>query len=333
MKDVGLYYPHTQIRDSRVVKAAMLIWDEIEIIVPYKDFKLTSVSSEVDKVIKETDFLQVRPPEEEQQAAAQKKIITLFSGDLPDWFLFRPGQPEEQEYLVYPEKLDLETWIQLKKAGVASEITSGDTSHMVLNRSVGLTLMTILAETYAGTTRELLTDVPDAQRAKAHVMAEAAGGTPLTKLSVNERQLVDISLSGVGTDNISLTSLIAAHNDSRRQLRKARALYRRAVGTALQSITPQSTKDDIEWIANDFNQKMRDYREELGNALRVQAAQLLIGPILGGLFSLVGLLPATIATLTGTIGAWLKFRTEREKTLSESPATWLYYLERKRWLV
>jgi hypothetical protein len=74
---------------------------------------------------------------------------------------------------------------------------------------------------------------------------------------------------------------------------------------------------------------MKDYRERLGSALRIQTTQLLIGPILGGLFSLVGLLPATVMTLTGTVGAWIKFRTDREKTLSESPATWLYLLEKK----
>jgi len=50
-----------------------------------------------------------------------------------------------------------------------------------------------------------------------------------------------------------------------------------------------------------------------GSALKVQAAQLVIGPILGGLFSLLGLLPATLATLTGTVGAWIKFRMDREK--------------------
>jgi len=329
MKDIGLYYPHTQIRDSRVVKAAMLIWDELEIIVPYSGFELTSISTEVVKVIRETEFLRSRPPEPDQQAAAHEKIIELFSGHLPDWFLFRPSQPEEQQYLVYPEKLEYQTWNRLKEAGVASEITSGDISDMVLNRSVGLTLMSILAETYAGTTRELLTDVPDAQRAKAHVMAEAAGGTPLTKLSANERHLVDISLSGVDAENIPLKTLIEAHNDPRREMREARAAYRTAVGTALQNIKPESTKADIAWIVDDFGQKMKDHRERLGSALRFQATQLVIGPILGGLFSLVGLLPATVATLTGTIGAWLKFRTDREKTLSESPATWLYRLEKK----
>jgi hypothetical protein len=159
MKDIGLYYPHTKIRDSRVVKAAMLIWDELEIIVPYSGFPLTSSSEEVINVIQETEFLRSRPPELDQQKAAHEKIIKLFSGHLPDWFLFRPSQPEEQQYLIYPGKLEYETWDTLTKARVASEITRGDGSEMVLNRSVGLTLMSIIAETYAGTTRELLTDV------------------------------------------------------------------------------------------------------------------------------------------------------------------------------
>jgi hypothetical protein len=92
MKDIGLYYPHTEIRDSRVVKAAMLIWDELEIIVPYSNFQLTSSSAEVVKVIQETEFLRSRPPEPDQQTAAHKKIIELFSGQLPDWFLFRPEE-------------------------------------------------------------------------------------------------------------------------------------------------------------------------------------------------------------------------------------------------
>jgi hypothetical protein len=326
MKDIGLYYPHTEIRDSRVVKAAMLIWDELEIIVPYSNFQLTSSSAEVVNVIQETEFLRSRPPEPDQQTAAHKKIIELFSGHLPDWFLFRP---EEQQYFMYPEKLDYRTWNTLREAHVASEITGGNVSEMVLNRSVGLTLMSIIAETYAGTTRELLTDVPDAQRAKAHVMAEAAGGTPLTKLSANERHLVDISLYGVDAENIPLKALIEAHNDRRREMREARAAYRKAVGTALQNIKPESTKADIAWIVEDFGRKMKDHRERLGDALRVLAAQLVIGPILGGFLSVFGLLPGTVGVLTGTIGAWLKFETDWEKTISESPASWLYRLEKE----
>jgi hypothetical protein len=63
MKDIDIYYPHLKIRDSRVVKAAMLIWDELEIIVPYSGFPLTSSSEEVINVIQETEFLRSRPPE------------------------------------------------------------------------------------------------------------------------------------------------------------------------------------------------------------------------------------------------------------------------------
>jgi hypothetical protein len=232
MKDIGLYYPHAEIRDPRVVKAAMLIWDELEVIVPYSGFPLTSTSEDVTKVLQETGFLSPRAPEKDRQTAAHEKIVKLFSGHLPDWFLFQPNQPEEQRYLVYPQKLEYQTWDSLTEARVASEITSGNVAEMVLNRSVGLTLMSILAETYAGTTRELLTDVPDAQRAKAHVMAEAAGGVPLTNLSESESHLVDMCLSGVNAEKIPLQTLIEAHNDPRREMREARAMYRKAVGTA-----------------------------------------------------------------------------------------------------
>jgi hypothetical protein len=85
-------------------------------------------------------------------------------------------------------------------------------------------------------------------------------------------------------------------------MREARAVYRSAVKTALERIKPESTEKDVEWIVEDFHQKMKDHRERLGEALRIQAAQLVIGPILGGLFSAFGLLLATLATVTGLVG-------------------------------
>jgi hypothetical protein len=57
-----------------------------------------------------------------------------------------------------------------------------------------------------------------------------------------------------------------------------------AVGTALQNIKPESTEADIAWIVEDFGREMKLHRERLADALRVLAAQLVIGPILGGSF-------------------------------------------------
>jgi hypothetical protein len=328
MKEIGLYYPHTQIRDPRVLKAAMLLWDRLEIIVPYKEFELKSDSTEVTRAIKETKFLKARESTDLQEVI-HERVVDLFSGDSSDWFLFTPDQPEEQQYLIYPEKFDYLTWVELKNRGIAKETTDGSVTDMVLHRSVGLTLMAILAEACAGTTRELFTDVPDAQRAKAHVMAKKAGGAPVSRLGGSETHLADITLRGVNGDTIPMERLIEAHNDRSNEMSEARGVYRDAVGAAFESIKPESTPADIEWIKERFEGKMETYRERLGSALRMNAGQLLAGPILGGFFAFAGLVPATLGTITGAFGAWLKFRVNRQKALAESPATWLYRLENR----
>ena len=137
MKEIGLYYPHTKIRDPRMLKGAMLIWDSVEIIVPNEWHQLGADTDEVRHVIKETKFLRSRIPEYAEKNLAGEEIAR--------YFLQKMVKKKSQIGCFLVQKLRKNSSISFiptslimkcdQVAGVAKEITKSHYTDMALNRS------------------------------------------------------------------------------------------------------------------------------------------------------------------------------------------------------
>ena len=75
----GLYYPHTTADDVSVLQTALLLWDELQFIVPYAGFKLRSENN--DRLVDEAYDLIGKPhvPSETEKKQVHEQVIELLT--------------------------------------------------------------------------------------------------------------------------------------------------------------------------------------------------------------------------------------------------------------
>jgi hypothetical protein len=95
----ALYFPHTEIRSQNLLKTSLLLWDKLEFIVPFPDYKPHYQNPSVAKAI-ELIGVQHCPSETEKQET-HDLIEDFATGTLPDVFYYLPTQ---DNYEIYPQK-------------------------------------------------------------------------------------------------------------------------------------------------------------------------------------------------------------------------------------
>jgi hypothetical protein len=191
----ALYYPHTHISDTGLIKTALLLWDQLEYIVPWKHFH-TRYS---DHHIAEAMELIGQPhcPAADEQRNTHLRLEDLVNGPLPPQFYVsssrgrRDWQGEEAPYEMYSQKLLPKSWEVLRKARMAGKLR--DNSDFPLTEYAGLAVMSILADCCAGTTRSRVTDRSDAYATVVGLLGNNPGA-PKVKKAEAHSQLVPISL-------------------------------------------------------------------------------------------------------------------------------------------
>ena len=166
----ALYYPHTQLSTKepagqRILKRALLMWDKLEFIVPYPNFK----SSYSDPLVAEAIELigENHYPNNEEKKKAHERIEELVTRpQIPDVFYYQGSDP----YDMYPEKLLPETWRTLTEGKLAGALLPNQ--DYPLSKQAGLMVMAILADCCAGTTRSRVTDRAQAYAGITNLLAD-----------------------------------------------------------------------------------------------------------------------------------------------------------------
>src|SRR6266436_320865 len=106
----ALFYPHTKLRKQDFTKTALLLWDKVNYISPFKNYKPIYK----DPLLAEAaEMLAVEHvPSEEEKEQAHIEIEKLVKSNLPEWFLFKP-ENHNLSYEIMPEKLLPQTWRML----------------------------------------------------------------------------------------------------------------------------------------------------------------------------------------------------------------------------
>jgi hypothetical protein len=163
----ALYFPHTTPRDKTVLKEALLLWDELEFIIPWDGF----IDHHADRETRAALEIIGRPiaPSIPTKRRTHRRIKELIRDRLPSKYLFRPG---ERAAPIYADKLAPETWEMLLRGEmIAGEFRLRARSHSAhsyeLAESFALAIMTILADECAGKTARKVTDAVYASDADA----------------------------------------------------------------------------------------------------------------------------------------------------------------------
>lgn len=88
----ALYFPHTEIQSQRLVKTALLTWDRLETIAPYRGYQ-THYEGEMAAAMELIG--KPRSPTEAEKVKVHALVKELVDQTLPETFSYRPERWEE----------------------------------------------------------------------------------------------------------------------------------------------------------------------------------------------------------------------------------------------
>jgi hypothetical protein len=136
----ALYYPHTTVGSEHLIKTALLLWDRLEYIVPWQDFKPHYGRRDVAKAMELIGV--AHPPQEDEKRETHTRLKELVTRKLPPQFYWSLHGSREP-YGIYPQKFLPDSWELLRKAKLSGGFqSSGDPG---MTDFGGLMVMSILA--------------------------------------------------------------------------------------------------------------------------------------------------------------------------------------------
>lgn len=337
----ALYYPHTQMKRMNLVKSSLLLWDQVEFIVPDEHYRPHYASRSVAEAI---EFLGVmHQPDLAEKREAHQKIAELISDDLPASFRFTSKDPREL-YEIYPQKFLPDTWQMLRHAKLAGAPVAN--SDYPLANHAGLGVMSILADCCAGQTKRRITDRGAAYASLVGTLADGPADELEQQDAEAEERLVGITLDVIDAPSISIKRLIEFRKqelkDPSHTLRAARHNYVDKIEAHLKKLAGHKRKGDRRELDRVFTESVRDDVAALRHGLKVRAkenflkretftavavvATALGAVALGAPVVIPGAatIGGTIATFGGVVSAKNKYAKERLELIAKNPMAYLY---------
>jgi hypothetical protein len=304
----ALYYPHTEIRSAHLLKTCLLLWDQLEFIVPFEYFQFTYQDKEIAEAIELVGVR--RAPSDQEKREVHELIEDLATGPLPAPFYYQSSNDEGgSHYEMYRDKLLPQTWTMLQELHLAS---GPQANEHALSQATGLTITSLLADCCAGDTRSRITD-------------RAAAYAKITNLMLDEQPpvqgdhevVVPLTLKLIGAHDLSLERLIAfrkreAKEAKGKDLQGLRHNYAQMVEThvtAVRDAKRAADRVELERIFEaDMAKSLHDLEKELGfagkNALYSNAAVVTIVAGAAAFGSAMGLpieVPAAVKGIGGLV--------------------------------
>ena len=344
----ALYYPYAEISNESILKTGLLLWDKLEYICPYRGYPQNPRSYNVGAALE----LISKPhlPSKEEKRLMHSEVEKLISSELPDWFIFIPENPE-LGYSIYPQKMFDETWQLLLNSDFVKRATAHSTedswysgNEYIMSSSLGLTLMSILADCCAGSQKRMVTDEVDSYSALTRYIPQIDEGQylGLKGLKVSKtpfaephyEKLITVSLKSLNLDDIDIKQLInlrereAKENDT--LLRELRRNYFTNLDSYIKQLTEEARHEgDCAEILRTFEIAAEDDLLDLKRELKLNAKKTLLskevlGAIVAQAFSVVEPVSTSLISV-GLLGKSLTdYRANKRKVLTDHSMSWLY---------
>ncbi len=325
--DAALYFPFTGPKKEAFLKTSLLLWDSLDFIVPFRDFRPYGISPSTEEAIELIGRNYV--PTEDDKRAVHDELLGICNGPFPDALNFDLLAPDEV-YDFYPQKLLHETWDMLANSKLAQVVGGQEGVHRASTGALfGYYMMSIVAVCCSHGRKRLVTDENDPYRALANILVDDVNSEGKPNADWHGR-LLALSLNGPNFSDIPLSRLVDLRKNEDALLQGLRRAFLAQVDQTASDIAANASNTNIvgELIASFTNDMEKDLAE-LKRALGRSGASMLLSKELG--FSVLAATSAvTIEPISGsllTIGGLTKgllsYQDRRRKILQEHPSSWL----------
>jgi hypothetical protein len=348
----ALYYPHISIENEGLLKNALFLWDQIELICPFENLPYQPENPE-QRAAFASIARPLRPSIEEMQAA-HEAILEVANSSLPDWFFPTRVNPNLHYYL-HPEKFLSKTWEELQRTKLVQRVFTAidppaPPSYIseILERqereayqtteAFGLTMLSILADCCGGTTKQLVTDETDSYVALDRYLKLIGGSRPFRRWSrerAHER-LVTLSIEIADVSGVSLRALTAMRERESVQprLRTMRHSYAQKIDSYIKRLSSEArSARDVEEIERLFKKEVSDDIGLLRAELKDEGQKVLFSKEMVGAAAIVAagvfIEPsAAILAAAPLYRAKVDYRAVRNRTLERHSMSWLFEMRR-----
>jgi hypothetical protein len=323
-----------------LVKSSLLLWDQVEFIVPDRHYRPHYQSKSVAEAMELIGVMHY--PDLEEKEEAHQKIEALASSGLPESFFFTPKDPAEL-YEIYPDKLLNETWRLLIDAKLAgSPLANRD---YPLAQHAGLGVMSILADCCAGDAKRRITDRGAAYATLVGTLAGRAPAKSDREDAEGPERLVGVTLDVLNAGSIPIERLINLRKSEMKEgghtLRKARHNYVDKIEGHLKAVAGMQRNGDRRELDRVFAQSVRDDLSALREGLKIKAKDAIYTSEMyaavvaaAGTLATVAFAPVAVgdamtlngaaATIGGLLSAKNNYMKERIDLIAEHPMAYLY---------
>ena len=338
----ALYFPHIHVRTERLMKSALLLWDQVEFITPYDKYPISyhefGYNAEDRKELEHAHrLIQVEhvPSAEEKDLAHERIVALATTPNLPEWFLKNEGQ--DSGFVIHFEKLFYRTWQDLKGLGIAAiDRHDGDG---ILPRPFGRATMTILAQCCAGNDTQLVTDSAVATEDVRQTIEIEERKRNELQFEAEERYFSSIgALNIVDVDKFTLSQMIAFRERELREKAPYQRVFRQNYWAKLDQAAQQyaAAKNDAERrrvrkrFQSDLAGEFEFLKEELGlNTAEAlfsvdTAALVTLGAAAGGPVGIA----AAVAGARGVLGKFTGWQSKRNAAMQKRAAASYVYVFR-----
>lgn len=346
----ALYYPHTRIQNEELLKTALLLWDQLELIVPDPGYKGIYHDKRIAKAVEMIGVAHFPTEAEKKQAHERiKDFCDERTGPLPEAFFYQSRKPFDPDFGIYPEKLLDETWTLLKEAKLARRSESYP-ANISFTTPAGLSIMTILADCCAGKTRSRVTDIGVAYATLTGLLGSRRAAKLSDASSPSDEHLVPITLEVINLGSVGLDKLIdfreRENAGSGHAIRDLRHRYVDRIESYVKKLaaTKGSASDQVE-IKREFTSDMKDDLAALRDELRFARNDALfskemlvsilaaVGSVAVAAFGVPFAVPEVVTagggvvTVGGLLGVRNKYLASRRSVLEKHPMAYLYEMQ------
>ncbi len=330
-----LYFPHTVCKDKTLLKSALFLFDRFEYIVPYKDYLKDHPPDDIE--IQETLEIIGHPivPTSAEKEAACKEIKQVCEGKMSKSINFRLSADldyKTKNYLIFPEKFNLETWKILQEQGLTKQLGEEVDHDFVMEEGLGYFMMAMLALSCVNDKKQLVTDRPDAFKA-LYLASGDEVRTEASNFNDFHHQLLKIRTKTFDFSEIPFSRLLDLRKKKNSLLKELRDNYLNNYQEFLTGLQGLDSPREIERRVQDYNAKLENDMEELEKALSTHFARSILSKTIistvAGVFFSEAIFPLSSfftvpAVLTGQL---LEYRDKRRELLKKCKFAWLYEVD------
>jgi len=337
----ALYYPHTEIKSETLLKRCLMLWDQVNVIVPFDDYVPhypTPHTREAFELIGNC-----HSPTNEEKKHTHALVSDFVKRSLPAPFSYSSIESPNEIYEVYPQKLLPETWQLLIKAGLVGEqVSNADYPAPV---PTGLSLMSLLADCCGGETFSRITDRSTAYASLAGLLTEQQDQN--RKADEAQDELLPITLEVANVDELPFNKWLDLRKREHskpdgKDIRKLRHRFLDKLEEQAKQLAATRPGLAQEETKRQFKQDMQDDYRDLRDALKLEAKQVLttkevlVSALAAvatlGVLSMHAVIPMPdvlsgtggLVTIGGLLGSKSKFVNARRKVLQEHPMAYFY---------